>query len=173
MTEISKVYHANVYVDGTTSLLGQLSEVKLPDIALATSEHKGLGMFGTVELPSGIGALVMALKWSGFYADAKKLGANPFKSRRIQIRANHETYDEGGRIAEVALVITVAGSWKKAGGDTFKGQEASDTDDEVTCTYLKCELDGVELYEIDVINNIYKVDGEDLLENMRKNLGES
>lgn len=171
MTDVSKIYHANLYIDGTNSMLGRLSEIKLPDRVANTEEHKALGMVGTLELPTGLAAMVMTFKWNGFYADVKKFSGNPFKGRRFQLRANHETFGEGGRIAEVPLVVTVGGTFKKAGASTFKPMEAGETDDEVAVSYIKAELDGDELYEIDVLNNIWRVGGEDVLETMRQNLG--
>ena len=41
----------------------------------------------------------------------------------------------------------------------------------VSVQYYKLEIDGEEIVEIDVINNIYKVGGEDLLAERRQNLG--
>jgi P2 family phage contractile tail tube protein len=170
--QVNKIFHSNVYIDGTNSQIGRASETQLPSIAAVTSEHKGLGMFGTLELPAGLQALVVSVKWAGFYADLKRFGANPFMARRLQWRASLETYDQNGRVAEVPVVFTAAGSWKSSGGGTFKPQEASEFDDELTCTYCKLEVDGEEIYEIDLINNVYRVDGEDLLATMRANLGE-
>lgn len=171
MTAVNKIFHANAYVDGTTSLLSRFSEMKLPDLSVAMAEHKGGGMFGTLELPSGLAALTVTVKVSGLYPDLQKFGGNPFATRRIQVRANVETHDADGRIAELPLVCTIGGRWKKLGGLTIKPQENTDLDDEVAVHYIKTVLGGDELYEIDVHANIYRVGGVDLLETMRKNLG--
>lgn len=173
MPELNKIFHANCYIDGTTNLLGRFSELKLPDIAPTQVEHKGVGMFGSVELPAGLAALTLTVKWNGFYADITKFQTNPFKGHRLQIRGNVETHTSEGRVAEVPLIVTVSGRWKKAGGRTFKPMESGETDDEVACTYIKADLNGEELYEIDVHANIYRVAGEDLLETMRQNIGAS
>lgn len=171
MPEVNKVYHANVYIDGTNNQVGRLSEVKLPDLAPIMSEHKAIGQFGTLELPAGLGVLTLTCKWNGYYPDVMKMAADPFRTRRFQIRGNLETYGTEGRLAQVPIIVQVGGRWKKAGGATFKAQESGEFDDEITCNYYRCEVDGRELYEIDVVNNIWKVDGRDLLEILRKNLG--
>lgn len=173
MTDIQKIYHSTLYVDGDVDMLGKFAEVKVPDLTATVNEHRGGGMFAPVELVSGLEKLVLSVKWNTYFPEAVKFGANPFKARRLQIRGNHETHNADGLAAQVPVVITVQGSWKKAGGFTFKPGEHGDTDDEVACTYLRVEVDGVELYEIDVLNNIYKVGGDDLLATMRQNLGGS
>jgi len=169
--QVSKVFHANCYLDGTNSLLGKFSEMKLPDIAPAMQEHKGVGMFGTLELPGGLGPLVLTAKWNGFYPDVLAASADPFTARRFQVRANVETHNQLGRIAEVPLVALLMGRWKKAGGATFKPQESGEFDDEIACTLVQVSIGGVEQYCIDVLNNIYRVGGVDRLAAMRANIG--
>ena len=53
---INRVTNANIYIEGV-NLLGRAEEIKLPDISAMMSEHKALGMFGKVELPSGFDKL--------------------------------------------------------------------------------------------------------------------
>ena len=52
--EIKKIFNANVYIDGTNSLLGRAREIVLPSVTMNTEEHKGLGMLGALELPVGL-----------------------------------------------------------------------------------------------------------------------
>jgi hypothetical protein len=128
-------------------------------------------MAGTLELPAGLGPLVATAKWSGFYADAVKLAANPFVARAFMIRANHKTFGAAGVEAEVPLVCQLTGTWKKLALGTLKPQEAAEYDDEIACSYLKLTLDGDELVEVDVYQNIWRVGGEDILAPFRQTLG--
>lgn len=169
---VSKIINANVYINGADQL-GRVSEAKLPELVAATTEHKGLGMIGVLELPAGMQVLTMTLKWAGFYGDVAALSANPFKTHSLQFRASHETYGADGRIAEVPLVATVRGRWKKFQLGTFKPQESAEWEDELTCDYVKVELGGRELVEFDATNNIWRVDGVDLQATFRANLGGS
>lgn len=169
---ISKILNANVYINGADHL-GRVSEAKLPELLAATSEHKGLGMIGVIELPAGLQVMTMTLKWAGFYADAAVLAANPFKTHALQFRASQETYGADGRVGEVPLIVSVRGRWKKFQLGTLKPQEAAEWEDELTCDYVKVELGGRELVEVDVLNNIWRVDGVDLLVALRANLGGS
>jgi hypothetical protein len=169
---ISKIMNANVYT-GAKDHLGRVSEAKLPELTAKIVEHVGLGMIGTIELPAGLEAMSMTIKWAGYYADAAILGANPFQTQALQFRASHETYGADGRIAQVPLVIDVRGRWKKSGLGTLKPQEAAEYEDELAVDYVKVTLDKRELVEVDILNNIWKVDGQDLLADFRANLGGS
>ncbi len=169
---ISKIFNANMYLDGTNELIGRATEIKLPDVSPNKSEHKGIGMIGVLGLPNGLQELMLSCKWSGFYADHLKAGANPFAAHQFLIMASHETYTAAGRAEEKPLVVKATGSWMKNPLGTLKAQEAADGyDDEITLTYLKVSLDGKELLEVDIFQNVWRVDGKDVLANFKKNLG--
>ena len=63
MSEINAIYNANVYLNGN-NLMGQAAEFKMPEIEIAQDEHKGLGMVGTIKLPSGVEALEGEITWN-------------------------------------------------------------------------------------------------------------
>lgn len=168
--QITKVYNANVYLDGTNSLLGKAREIALPTLTVNTEEHKALGMVGAVELPTGLAALVTTITWAGWYADRLAF-TNPFRTHKLQVRANLETYEAGGRIAELPLVASITGSWKVAPLGTFNAGQAGEIQDELRTMYVRVEVDGREVLEIDVGGNVWRVNGEDVLEQYRANLG--
>jgi P2 family phage contractile tail tube protein len=169
--QVNKIFNANIYLDGTNNLIGRAAEVTLPEISVATSEHSGLGMVGTLELPAGLQAMTLQIKWSGFYADHMKAGANPFKAHKFQVRGSVETYGAEGRVAEAPVVWHVTASWKKAALGGVKPKEAAEFEDELAATYVKVVHDGEELLEVDVLQNIWRAAGEDVLANYRKNIG--
>lgn len=169
--DISKIYNANVYVDGTNNLLGKASELTLPDIVANVEEHKALGMIGSIELPTGLALMTMTMKWAGFYPEVLARGANPFVSHTLQVRANVQTFDASGLVDEQAFKAVVRGRWKKTPGGSFAAQTSTEFEDELTVSYIKVTLGDRELVEIDVAENVWRVDGEDLLANFRRNLG--
>lgn len=169
--QIQKLFNSNVYVDGPNSLLGKASEITLPEIVPNLIEHKALGMIGTVKLPTGLGPLDMKLKWAGFYGDRVTMGANPFKSHKLQVRGDVEVYDAGGRIAQQPFVCLLTARWGKLPMGVLAPQTSPEFEDELHVTYMKASLAGTELVEIDVIENIWRVGGEDILAGYRSNLG--
>lgn len=167
---LNRVTNANIYLDGG-SQLGKAEEIKLPDIVAKMVEHKALGMIGTIELPSGFDKMEGEIKWSSFYQDVMMKTANPFKFLSLQARCNVETYTGQGRTAEVPLVTFLTVAFKKNPLGSFKQHENADIPSAFACYYIKQTLNGQDIVEFDVLNNIYKVGGEDVLVNYRNNLG--
>lgn len=168
--EIRKIFNANVYIDGTNSLLGRAREIVLPNIAVNVEEHKALGMIGALELPVGLAPLVTTITWAGWYAD-RFAHFNPFRAHKLQVRASVETFGAGGRVSEQALVVVLTAAWKNAPLGTLAAGAGGEVQDELATTYVRVALDGDELFEVDVNANIWRVNGEDLLEQYRANLG--
>lgn len=169
--QISQILNANVYIDGTNNLIGRASTITLPDIKTTVESHRGLGMIGSVEFPTGLEVMVTKVKWSGFYPDAIKLGANPFATHKLQVRASFETYGAGGRVSEVPLVCSLVGFWKSKPLGAFSPGAKQETEDELSTSYIKISIGGKDVVEIDINENVWKVDGVDVLETYKKNLG--
>lgn len=171
MDAISKVFNANVYIDGTNNLIGRAKEITLPDVAVKMIEHSALGMIGTVELPAGLEKLETKVKWSGFYPDALTMGANPYIARKLQVRANVEKYAPGGRVEQKPLLVQLTCTFKKSPGGTFGSKEDVEIEQELATSYMRVVLDGEELLEVDIFANVWRVGGVDVLENYNKALG--
>jgi P2 family phage contractile tail tube protein len=167
---INRITNANIYLEGG-SLLGKAEEVKVPELAAKMAEHKALGMVGTIELPSGFDKMEGEIKWSSFYPGVMKAAGNPFKFLSLQVRCNVETYTGQGRTEEKALVTFLTVAFKQAAGGTFKQHENAEFPSKFSCYYLKQTFDGEDIVEFDVMSNIFKVGGEDVLVNYRNNIG--
>lgn len=169
--DIQKIFNANVYIDGTNNLVGRASEIVLPEISMATEEHKALGMIGTVVMPTGLEAMTSTIKWNGFYADALKLAGNPFAAHKLQVRASVEVYGAAGRVAEKPLVVTLVARFKKLPLGSLAPMASYESQHELTVTHLKVTLDREDLVEIDVMTNKWTVGGVDILAKYRAALG--
>lgn len=168
-TTIKKITDANVYLDGT-SFLGKAQEVNLPDLKFQMSAHNALGMFGKIDLPSGLEPLEATIKMNGIYKEFQKLLADPFTSRTLVVYANQETWTGGGRTAQEQVVITMVGTSKSAPLGAFKQHEPADASGVFAITAAKLEIAGDTVFDVDVLNNIFKVNGTDLLSDYRANL---
>jgi P2 family phage contractile tail tube protein len=167
---VNRLTNANVYLNGS-SLLGKCEECTLPDLKAIMSEHKALGMVGKIELATGIDKLEAKFKWNSFYPDVMKLTHNPFKSVQLNVRSSLESYEGEGRVAETATKVFMKGQFKAPGGAGFKQHDNVETESMFNATYYKLEIGGEVIVEFDALANIFIVDGEDLLENYRANLG--
>lgn len=168
--KINRLTNANVYMDGN-NLLGRAEEIQLPQIKHKMADHKALGMAGSAEFFAGIDKLECKIKWNALYPEVLKKAANPFLAVQIQARASLETYNNMGRLAEVPAVAYVSGTFKEFPLGNLKPQENAEYETTMSVNYAKLVVDGDEIFEIDVLENIYKVDGVDVLSTYRINIG--
>lgn len=167
---INRMTNCNVYLDGN-SLLGKAEEITLPEIKAKLAEHKALGMVGAVELPSGLDKMEAQIKWAAYYTDAIAASGNIYRTVQLQVRSSLESYEAAGRTAETPVVVHLTGQFKNLPLGNFKQHDNVDFTSQMNVTYVKVVIGGVTIVELDVLANIYKVDGTDLLETYRANLG--
>ena len=168
--QLNRVTNANIYVDGNC-LLGKTEEIKLPDITTVMSEHKALGMVGKIELPSGFEKMEGEIKWNSFYRDVWLKMNNPYSMVQLQVRSSVETYGAMGRMQQQPLVTFLSVMFKKNPMGTFKQNESAEFSSSFACYYIKQQLAGEDMLELDVLANIYKVGGVDQLDIYRNNIG--
>lgn len=168
--QVNRLTNANVYINGN-NLLGRVEEIKLPDITAIMAEHKALGMVGKMELPSGFDKLEGSIKWNSFYADVFAQCANPFTSVELQCRGNVETYTSQGRTDQQSAVTYITCTFKKFPAGSFKQHDNAEFEMAFAATAIKITSGGRDLLELDVLANIYAVDGVDQLSAYRANIG--
>ncbi|MCD8173802.1 MAG: phage major tail tube protein [Alistipes sp.] len=170
MAQIAKVCNANAYVNNVNTH-GLAVEFTLPDITPLMADHDVLGMFGSIELANGLDKMEAAAKWSYPSNDLLVAFADVHTSVEIMLRSNKAVYEDGTKTDDVPIVANIRGTSKGLPGGTFKAKENTELDTTFAVNYFKLEVDGQELYEVDIMNNIYKVDGVDKLAALRENLG--
>lgn len=168
--KIHRLTSANFFVDGA-SMLGRAESFNSPTVTFKQSEHKALGLMGTIEYISGIDKMEGNIKWNSFYPEVMRKVANPFKAIRVQVRGNVEEYSGGSKVREMPAVIFMTITPKNFPTGNFVQHDNVEIESSFGCTYLKVVIDGVEITEIDVEANIFKVDGVDLLLQYKQNLG--
>jgi hypothetical protein len=168
--KINRLTNANIYMDGN-NLLGRAEEIQLPQIKHKMADHKALGMVGSAEFFAGIDKLESKIKWNALYPEVLKKAANPFVAVQIQARASLETYNNMGKLAEVPAVAYLSGTFKEFPLGNLKPQENAEYETTISVNYAKLIVGGEEIFEIDVLENIYKVDGIDVLTVYRHNTG--
>jgi len=167
---INRLTNANCYVDGN-SLLGQVEEASLPDIKKVMSEHKGLGMIGKLEFPSGIDKLDAKLKFNSFYPDVMKSAAGFNKAVKLQLRSSSQVYQGGDMTSEKPYVVFMTGQFTNFPAGAFKAMDNVEIELNVSITAIRIEYDRQEVLNYDANANIYIVDGVDQLSEYRANLG--
>jgi P2 family phage contractile tail tube protein len=168
---VNRITNANLYIDGV-GLLGMAEEIKIPGIKGKFTDHKGLGMAGTAEFPAGIDKLEATIKWASIYLSAELLMNSPYESRHYQARANIETYNSMGILAQVPGVWLFTGALKDGGSLGFKQHDNVEKSTTIAVYHLEQYVAGVQTLLYDVLANIYVVNGVDQLAQFRANIGE-
>lgn len=168
---INSVTNANIYLNGR-NLLGRAVEVKLPSPKVKMVDHKGLGMVGEIEIPAGgFEKMEAEFSWASVYPEVLRLAGNYRRSVQLQVRASMESYTGQGVTDEVGIVVTLGGIFKESELGSFKQHEGNQPKSKLTVYYMKHVVAGETLLEIDVMNNIYRVAGEDVLSRYRALIG--
>ena len=168
--EIHRITNANVYLD-VQSLLGRAEEVQLPQVKAKMVEHKALGMVGTIEAFAGFDKLEGKIKWASFYADVLKKAANPFKAVQLQVRGSMPIIVGGSVNREAPIVAILSVLFTSIPGGNYKQHENVEIETDFVAYYMKLTVDGQDVTEIDVLENIYKAGGIDLLAQYNANIG--
>lgn len=167
---IHRVTNANIYLDAA-SLLGKAEELNLPELKAKLSEHKALGLVGSIETFSGFDKLEGKIKLTSYYPDVLKKLANPFKPVQLQARASMQAHEQGGVVREIPVVTIVTATFKNVPLGNQKQHDNVELEMSYSATYIKQTIDGEDVLEYDVLANIFKVGGVDLLAEYRNNTG--
>lgn len=168
--KINRLTNANVFIDGN-SHLGKAEEFSLPTIKHKYSEHKALGMVGSMEFWAGIDKMEAKCKWNAFYADIMKKIGDPTTAMQIQVRGNLESYTSQGRTDQQSVVIFITATAKDFPMGSFKQHDNVEVETNFNITYCRLEINREVILEVDVLSNIYKVNGVDILAKYRANIG--
>ncbi len=155
-----KLKHLNLFNDGN-SYLGIAKAVTLPVLGRKLEAYRGGGMDGPVKVDMGHSDDGLQLEWTlgGWDLIAvRQFGATRVDGVQLRFSGSVQRDDTRGRHEEIDF------------GDAEPGE---DTEHKITTalTYYKLSVDGEVLIEIDLLNFVYIVDGDDRLAEHRKALG--
>lgn len=165
-----KVSNANVYVNGV-DLLGRAEEVEFPQLKHKMQEHKGLGMAGSAEFEAGMGKLEAKITWASVYGDVAPAVFNGLAPAAIMIRGYQQEFSSGGAVNELPVVAMLSGVFKESPKLSVKHQESQSAESALSVYSYQLLIGGITQLQIDVLANIYIVQGIDVLANFRQILG--
>ncbi len=162
MIQIKKIANANVYKRGV-SFAGKAKEITLPDVSFIANEYKSLGLFGTPKLPDGLEAMEATFIWGALYPEVLSEAANPFSAVPLQIRAAQETFNSFGRVGTEKVLIDLSGTFSKFPLGAYRPGEALSCETTMQVSYFRMQIGKQVVAECDVLANIYRVNGINLL----------
>lgn len=167
---VNSLTNANVYADGA-SWLGRASEVQVPEVAYKYADHEALGMVGSTELFAGIDKMETTITWNSLYPDTIKKMSNPNQPVKLQVRGSMRIENSAGLVDEQPVVVFLTCTAKNIPGMNFKQHENVTLESKLNTTYFRMEVDGEAIVEFDVMANIFKVGGVDIMAKYRRNIG--
>jgi P2 family phage contractile tail tube protein len=165
-----KLKHMNLFNNGT-SYVGVCGSVTLPKLARKMEAWRGGGMDGPVKVDLGHSDDGIQLEWTLGGMDLvvlRQFGAVKADGVMLRFAGSYQRDDTG---EAVAVEVVVRGRHEELDMGEAKPGENTEHKVMTTCSYYKLSVDGTEEIEIDLLNFIYQVDGQDLLAEHRKNIG--
>lgn len=165
-----KLKHMNLFNEGE-SYMGVASTVTLPKLSRKLESWRGAGMDGPAKVDLGMGDDGIQLEFALGGIDLtvlKQFGAVSANGIGLRFAGSYQQDDTGDT---VAVEVVVRGRHEEI--DMGESKPGEDTEHKIVtaCTYYKLTVDGEEIIEIDTMGMIYKVDGKDMMEEHRKNIG--
>lgn len=172
-TVLTEVNIFTVSNDGRiASYFGKAKEFQMPEVEHTKIEQKTVGGIGQLKYPVGVKFGNASFTINGFEKEAYRVVANPFSEFTIMVRGNLKEFNGETLIEETpvkAFVRATSNKFSQLG--KFTGQENIEQTIDLDPTMTRLEQNGEVLSEIDISNHIWKVAGEDLLANAKKNMG--
>lgn len=145
-------------------LVGTTNEITLPSFEAQTNTMSGAGINGEYEstVAGCFGSSEMEIPFRLMDKQAAELLKTA--GTILFIRAAVQEKDPSTlKLVNKSLKITVGGNPKGVSLGTVGGAKTMDSSVKLEVTYFKHEYDGTVLLEVDKLNNIYVVNGEDQL----------
>ena len=152
----------NVYVDGR-GYAGRVDEITLPKLTIKTEEYQGAGMSAPVEIDMGMEKLELDLTFSEYDPELFKLfGLTNGSEFALTLRGALQGTGETSPV-----VINVRGYFKEMDFDSWKPAEKATLKCSMALNYYKLTVNNSVLIEVDPVNMINRVNGNDTLSGIR------
>ncbi|MBR0316523.1 MAG: phage major tail tube protein [Synergistaceae bacterium] len=159
------------YLNGG-EFLGSVSEGTFPNFEAMTSEVRGAGLAGVVDSPTvgHLNSMTMSLTWRTVTSAYITLMIP--RAHDVDLYASMQQFDAGlGIYRTVPIHVFVKAIPKNITPGNLVVSDVMGTQDEFEITYIKIELDGREVVEVDKYNYVFKIRGVDYLASVRADLG--
>lgn len=162
-----------VYWDGEDNMIG-IANVDLPEMPSSTTSITGVGLSGEVDAPvrGHFGSMELTLNWRTPHVTGLRMaGGNPVS---LQIYGSIQNFDHGANdYVEEQIIVTVKGRSKSYAPGTMEAMNTTDSSNTIEVHYYKVEVEGKTITEIDKYGYKCIINGVDLMQKIRQNIGMS
>lgn len=156
------------FMDGV-SYVGETEEVTLPTLKRKMEEHRGGGMPGPVKIDLGQEAIELEWKAAGFIVEQyRAYGATRHDQTLVRFAGGIQADDSD---VVQSVEVTVRGRAEEINPGSTKAGDKTQQTMKLTCSYYKLAVDGEVVIEIDMVNLVETVNGEDRMGAWRSALG--
>lgn len=164
----TKVNRYNVYNAGDR-LLGMGDELTLPDFEASSETVSGAGILGEFDDPT-VGYFSnqeMEIPFRVMDREAVDM-LDMTKAVHLTIRGAQQTTNSEGDIEFRAMRVVVRGRAAKFSPGKVKAGNPMDTSVTLTVLYILIELEGKPVLELDKLNEVFKINGKDVLKKVKE-----
>lgn len=165
-----RLINFRAYLSG--NVLAGVATIELPELEAMTDTVSGAGIAGELDSPilGHFGSMTTTITWRTITAAAAQLAKQ--KSHELEFRGSQQINDAANGVYKTSSVrLAMRCTPKRIGLGSFEVGSTTDTETEFEVTYLKLVVEGVTRIEIDKLNMICIIDGEDALASVRADLG--
>lgn len=169
MAIATKINAYNAYLSGS-KLIGLADEVTLPDFEAMTETLSGAGLLGEIDEPllGHFKSIEMEIPFRTLNNDIFRL-ANAQSNVNVTLRMSTQTLNESDMKTDfIPSRVVIKGKNKSFSGGKVKQGNGTGSSIKIEVMYILIEVNGKSKFELDKINFVYKVDGKDLLDKVRK-----
>ena len=169
MAIATKINAYNAYLSGS-KLIGLADEVTLPDFEAMTETLSGAGLLGEIDEPllGHFKSIEMEIPFRTLNNDIFKL-ANAQSNVNVTLRMSTQTLNESDMNTDfIPSRVVIKGKNKSFSGGKVKQGNGTGSSIKIEVMYILIEVNGKSKFELDKINFVYKVDGKDLRDKVRK-----
>lgn len=159
----------NVYDEGN-ALVGLSEEIKLPDFAAVTEEMSGSGILGKIQeaVMGHFDSQELEIPFHNLDNDIFTY-ADPTKVIALNLRASQQQLNKRDASAPYrGIRIAARGKMKSFSPGVLKQGGRMGCSVTLELLYILIEIDGKTQLELDKLNQVYRVGGKDIMEEMRK-----
>ena len=154
---------------GGEKFLGLSGEITLPELNAMTETISGSGILGEMEVgnPGHFSAIDMEIPFIAVCNDMFQFSATQYNTITLRM-TQQSTVKETRNKKYENMKVVIGGTMKsmKVGTVKIGGQMGSSVT--LSVTYLLISVNGKEVLALDKLNEIYRVNGEDQLEEIRR-----
>ena len=168
---IAKISNARVFLNGG-SLVGMAESVTgLGCPKPKFDEFKALGLLSSVNLYSSFEQPEVKIKWTSIYRETAQYLYDPLHAQRFQVRASQEIYKSQGLVQSLPVVVNFTGFVTENSDPSVEQGTAVTSETTIKVISADMTINGTQIYQYDVMANIYNVGGQNVFSQIFSNLG--